>query len=104
MTTIHTHTGAIVMRHASAADRDVLADLAALDDRAPLSGHALIAEVDGTARAALDLEDGSIAADPFARTVQLVELLRLHAGITRARRGSLRGRVAAFLRPVGVRA
>ena len=104
MTTIHTHAGAIVIRHASAADRDLLADLAALDDRAPLSGHALIAEVDGTARAALDLEDAGIAADPFARTAQLVELLRLHAGITRAGRGSLRGRVASLLRPVSVRA
>lgn len=104
MTAIHTHAGAIVIRHASASDRDLLADLAALDDRAPLSGHALIAEVDGAARAALDLEDGAIAADPFARTAQLVELLRLHAGITRARRGSLRGRVASLLRPVGARA
>ena len=104
MTTLHTHTGAIVIRHASAADRDVLADLAALDDRRPLSGHALIAEADGTARAALDLDDGSIAADPFARTAELVELLRLHAGITRARHGSLRARVASFLRPVGLHA
>ena len=102
MTTLDTQTGAIVIRHASAADRDVLADLAMLDDRAPLSGHALIAEVDGAARAALDLEDGSIAADPFARTAELVELLRLHAGITRARRGSLRGRLASLLRPVSV--
>lgn len=104
MTALHAHTGAIVIRHASAADRDVLADLATLDDRGPLSGHALIAEVDGTARAALDLDDGSIAADPFARSAELVELLRLHAGITRARRGSLRGRVASFLRPADVRA
>lgn len=104
MTTIHTHTGAIVIRHAGAADRDALADLAALDDRGPIGGHALIAEVDGTARAALDLEDGGVAADPFARTAELVELLRLHAGISRARRSSLRGRVASLLRPVSVRA
>ena len=104
MTALHADTGAIVIRHASAADRDVLADLATLDDRGPLSGHALITEVDGAARAALDLEDGAVAADPFARTAQLVELLRLHAGITRARHGSLRGRVASLMRPVGARA
>ena len=104
MTTIRTHTDAIVIRHASDADITPLLDLAMLDDRAPLTGPALIAEVDGIPRAALDMDDGSVAADPFARTAELVELLRLHAGGTRARRSSLRGRVASFLRPVPVRA
>ena len=102
-----THTDAIVIRHASDADACVLIDLALLDDRAPLVGPALIAEVDGVARAALDLHDGSVAADPFARTAELVELLRLHARGTygtRAVHGSLRGRVASFLRPVSLRA
>ncbi|HWI07500.1 MAG TPA: hypothetical protein VNT54_08285 [Solirubrobacteraceae bacterium] len=99
-----THPEAIVIRHASAADDRVLADLATLDDRAPLTGPALIAEVDGVARAALDLHDGSVAADPFARTAQIVELLRLHAGLTRPRRASLRDRVTSLLRPVSVRA
>ena len=103
MTTIDTHTAAISIRHASHADEHILADLALLDDRAPLAGPALIAEVDGVARAALDLHDGSVAADPFARTADLVELLRLHAGGTRAT-GSLRGRFASLLRPVSVRA
>jgi hypothetical protein len=105
MTTIHTHTDAIVIRHANDADSRTLLDLAMLDDRDPLTGPALIAEVDGVARAALDLHDGSVAADPFARTVELVELLKLHARGTRSGgRGSLRGRVASFLRPVTVRA
>ena len=102
MATIHTHTGAIVIRHANDADARTLSDLALLDDRAPLHGPALIAEVDGVARAALDLDDGSIAADPFARTAELVELLKLHAFGTRSI--SRRGRVASFLRPVSVRA
>ena len=104
MATVHTDTGAIVIRHASDADARALADLALLDDRAPLRGPALIAEVDGVARAALDLHDGSVAADPFARTANLVELLMLHARGTRSRGGSLRGRVASFLRPVSLRA
>ena len=99
-----THTDAIVIRHASDADARLLADLALLDDRAPLSGYALIAEVDGVARAALDLHDGSVAADPFARTAELVELLRLHARGTHGADSSLRGRVASFLRPVSLRA
>ena len=91
-----THAGAIVIRHATEADLRALADLAILDSRELLNGPALIAEVDGVARAALDTADGTVAADPFAPTAELVELLRLHAGVTRATRtgpGSLRGRV-----------
>ena len=104
MTSIHTQSDAIVIRHASDADARILIDLALLDDRAPLSGPALIAEVDGVARAALDLHDGSVAADPFARTAELVELLKLHARGTRAANSTtLRDRVslapAAGLRP-----
>jgi hypothetical protein len=98
------HIDAIVIRHASDADAQILLDLAQLDDRAPLTGPALIAEVGGVARAALDLDDGSVAADPFAHTAQLVELLKLHAHGSRAGSGSLRGRFASLLRPVSVRA
>jgi hypothetical protein len=101
-----TSLAAIVIRRATDTDICALADLAILDSREPLTGPALIAEVDGVARAALDLRDGSVAADPFAPTAELVELLRLHARSTRAdaNRGSLRGRVASFMRPVSVRA
>ena len=102
-----TTLGAIVIRRATDADIGALADLAILDSREPLTGPALIAEVDGVARAAIDLRDGSVAADPCAPTGELVELLRLHAGTTRtagADRGSLRGRFASFMRPVSVRA
>ena len=105
--TTTTSTGAIVIRHATDADTGALTDLAILDSRDALTGPALIAEVDGVVRAALDTTDGSVAADPFAPTAELVELLRLHAGTTRATRvdrGSLRGRVASFVRPVSVRA
>jgi hypothetical protein len=104
MITTSAHIDAIVIRHASDADARTLLDLAMLDDRAPLTGPALIAEVDGVARAALDLHDGSVAADPFAPTAQLVELLKLHAHGSRPATGSLRGRFAALLRPVSVRA
>jgi hypothetical protein len=104
MTTSNRPIDAIVIRHASDADARTLVDLALLDDRAPLTGPALIAEVDGVARAALDLHDGSVAADPFAHTAQLVEMLHVHARGTRACQGSLRRRVASLLRPVSVRA
>ena len=105
--TTTTTPGAIVIRRTTDADIRALADLAILDSREPLTGPALIAEVDGVARAALDTADGSVAADPFAPTDELVELLRLHARSTRTARtghGSLRGRVASFMRPVSVRA
>lgn len=92
MTTIHLHPDAIVLRHATDADARALIDLALLDDRAPLTGPALLAEVGGVARAALDLHDGSVAADPFARTAELVVLLRLHADGTRSKHGSLPAR------------
>ena len=105
--TTTTRAGAIVIRRATDADTRALADLAILDSREPLTGPALIAEVDGIVRAAVDTADGSVIADPFAPTAELVELLRLHARSTHAARtgnGSLRGRVAAFMRPVSVRA
>lgn len=93
--TAHDST-AIVIRDATAADARALTDLAILDDRAPLVGPALIAEVQGVARAALDLHDGSSAADPFAPTVELVELLRLHARRTHGVRSPRSRRLAAL--------
>ncbi|MEY2515485.1 MAG: hypothetical protein QOJ89_2843 [bacterium] len=75
----------IVIRQSLDEDVRTLAGLAILDSRPELRGPALLAEVDGVARAALDLSDGSVAADPFVPTTQLVELLRLRArGIEKA--------------------
>jgi hypothetical protein len=97
----------IVIRHSVAEDVRTLAGLAALDSRPELTGPALLAEVDGVARAALDLHDGSVAADPFARTTELVDLLRLRArGIAAAEgsRETWRSRVkAATRRPQAAR-
>jgi hypothetical protein len=95
-----TTTNAIKIRHATSGDDRILHDLAILDSREPLTGPALIAEVEGVPRAALDLSDRSIAADPFAPTAELVELLRLRASILAAadRPARLRARVASMLR------
>lgn len=73
------HSPTIVIRLASTADAATLSSLAELDSRPPLAGPAMLAEVDGTIRAALDLSDGSVAADPFVRTADVVEMLRLRA-------------------------
>ncbi|HEY1539802.1 MAG TPA: hypothetical protein VGF63_10425 [Solirubrobacteraceae bacterium] len=78
----------IVIRHSVAEDVHTLTGLAELDSRKPLAGPALLAEVDGVARAALDLWDGSVAADPFAHTAELVELLRLRAKAIAAAEGA----------------
>jgi hypothetical protein len=69
----------IVIRLATHADARTLSNLAALDSRHPLAGPAMLAEVDGVVRAALDLSDGSVAADPFTRTAEIVDLLCLRA-------------------------
>ncbi len=69
----------IVIRLANHGDARTLVDLAALDSRRSLTGPAMLAEVDGVVRAALDLDDGSVAADPFVRTAEVVELLRMRA-------------------------
>lgn len=82
----------------------VLARLAALDETAAISLPALIAEQDGRPVAARSLADGMVAADPFARTTDVVELLELRAarltGPAGGRRvlGRRRGRRPAFAR------
>ncbi len=73
------HSPTIVIRLATTADAATLGNLAELDSRHPLAGPAMLAEIDGTVRAALDLSDGSVAADPFVRTAEVVEMLRLRA-------------------------
>lgn len=69
----------ITIRTATPADAPVLARLAALDATAAIYLPALIAEQDGRPVAARSLADGLVAADPFARTAHIVELLELRA-------------------------
>jgi len=75
--------------------------LAYLDSRRPLRGEVLVAFVDGEPLAAISLADGAVVADPFRRTADVVELLRLRAqlndgGTSSLRRaGGLRPRLAA---------
>jgi hypothetical protein len=90
----------IIIRLAGNGDETALRTLATLDSRLPLTGPAMLAEVDGTVRAALDLSDGSVAADPFVRSAELVEMLRLRARRLRGEQPatSLRERAALRLR------
>jgi hypothetical protein len=70
---------AITIRHSQIGDGSALARLAALDDRPELHHEALLGFVDGELKAAVALPGGEAIADPFERTADLVELLRLRA-------------------------
>ncbi len=92
-----TQTESITIRRAREDDADALARLAVLDSQAPLTGAVILAEEDDCVRAAVSLSDGAVVADPFHRTLSLVELLRLRAGrlggevdLRRGARGTLR--------------
>jgi hypothetical protein len=94
-------TDTIIIRRAGAADAHILTRLAALDSAVQPGDDSLIAEIDGRAVAALDLADGRVVADPFARTADVIELLRLRA--TRVRRSKRDHRVrSAARRPLGL--
>ena len=69
----------VTLRHASEADARRLRHLAELDSAQVPAGSALVAEVDGRIRAALPLDGGAPIADPFHRSAELVELLRVRA-------------------------
>jgi hypothetical protein len=77
----------ILIRRAYPDDATALARLASLDStRLPADSY-LVAEVDGEIKAALGLEHGAVAADPFHPSDPLVRLLHLHvAGIRRRER------------------
>jgi hypothetical protein len=70
---------AVAIRSATSADAPALRRLAALDSSPCPVGRLLVADVDGEIRAALDRDVGVVIADPFRRTVELVDLLRLRA-------------------------
>jgi hypothetical protein len=78
-------TPTISIRAATHGDGPTLARLAALDSAPVPFGPVLLAEVDGQPRAALSVSDDRVIGDPFARTAELAELLRVHARSTAAR-------------------
>lgn len=67
------------LRPAGPSDAHPLTRLAQLDSVRPLTGRVLVAERDGRLLAALSLDDGRVAADPFQFTAEPVALLRLRA-------------------------
>jgi hypothetical protein len=97
-------TAQILIRPAYADDYQALERLAALDSTDTVPPRPmLLAEVDGTLRAALSMRDGSSIADPFFPTTGLLSLLRAHADAeasdAKARTG-LRPRLRSFVGPL----
>ena len=69
----------VILRLATAADADRLQTLAQLDSARVPTGQVLIAEVGGRLRAALPLDGGAPIANPFRRSTDIVQLLRMRA-------------------------
>jgi hypothetical protein len=74
-----TTTETVTIRRAGSQDGVALNLLAMLDSKRPLRGPVLVAESKGLVLAAISLEDGRVAADPFFPTADLVALLQARA-------------------------
>ena len=92
-----------VIRRATDDDASTLVRLAQLDSQRPLGGNVLIGEIDGSAAAAISLNDNRLIADPFQRTAQLTQLLRMRATSLHAvaETPSLRDRMLGGVRVTG---
>ena len=87
----------LTIRSATAADTAALATLAALDSRNVPAAPQLVAADGDQLIAAVSAHDGSVIADPFVRSADVVELLRRRARQVTAKP---RARRAFALRPV----
>jgi hypothetical protein len=79
MSTTPKNDEALVMRRASAEDSARIRTLARLDDRRMPAGPFLVAELGGEIVAARSLSTGTVVADPFRLTSDIVDMLRLRA-------------------------
>jgi len=70
----------ITIRRSREDDARAIGRLAQLDSREAPNGDALLAFVDDELLAAMPLSGGEAVADPFHRTAEVVDLLRLRAG------------------------
>ena len=96
----HIDSTEITIRTARAEDRAELARVAARDTHELPEGKLLVAKVGSDVRAAISLENGTIIADPFHRTAELVAMLKIRAA---AAHGSPRGHFAMRSRSRGSR-
>jgi hypothetical protein len=86
----------LTVRLAAAEDWPLLRVVAELDSAELPSAPLLVGERDGRAVAALSLTDGSVIANPFVRTADVVAMLRLRARQLGVERRRLPGRALAW--------
>lgn len=97
------YAGGVTIRRLGADDHRALRRLAQLDSTRPPGGPLLGAEVDGRLLAAISTKSGDLIADPFQRTSEIVEVLRVRAAQLGAGRGRARRALRSLLRDRGVR-
>ena len=86
--TTHPDSAEIVIHAARAEDMSEIARVAGRDTEEIPVAPLLVAKVGSDVRAAISLTDGTVVADPFHRTFELVEMLRIRAGaVAHARSG-----------------
>jgi hypothetical protein len=69
----------VSVRLAHPEDEAAIRRVAALDGRRAPAGRVLVAEADGEVIAALSMDDGTRAADPFRWTTDVVALMEMRA-------------------------
>jgi hypothetical protein len=74
-----TSPASLSLRHATPADSGAVAYLSELDEAERLTGSVLLAFDGERPVAAMSLDDGRTVADPFTRTANVVDLLRVRA-------------------------
>ena len=94
-----TTTDTVIIRRSGSQDGVALNLLAMLDSKRPLAGPVLVAESGGLLLAAISLQDGRVAADPFFPTADLVALLRARAERPEAPQAPRRRLLARRLQP-----
>lgn len=72
-------TDSYLIRPALPRDESLLLRISVLDSQPVIRAPALIGEIDGTAAAAIEVDTGRVAADPFVATDALVAHLRVRA-------------------------
>ena len=75
----HIESAEITIRAARAEDMGEIARVAGRDTHELPEGALLVAKVGSDVRAAISLADGTIIADPFHRTAELVAMLKIRA-------------------------
>jgi hypothetical protein len=78
-----TYPSQILIRRGCTDDQLALLHLAVLDSAAVPPSPLVVAELDGQLKVALSLDDGSVIADPFTYTADVVSLLAAHAAAER---------------------